>query len=242
MGFDPAPVFHDPPSNEWFGFQVWSLERVAEYYYVTADKRAETILAKWVAWALKNTTLTHDTYSIPSTLQWSGQPSLSWDDKTPGFDAKDAAYNAGLHVTVTGSGDDVGSAASYAKLLAFWSARSGDQAARTMAKEILDRMWKKYRDAKGVAQSEVRKDYKRFADHIFVPAGWKGTMPDGDPIDGSSTFLSIRSRLKSDPDWPRVDAYLRGGPPPSFVYHRFWAQSEIATANATYGWLFPAKP
>ncbi|MGO9835312.1 MAG: glycoside hydrolase family 48 protein [Polyangiaceae bacterium] len=244
MAFDPAPVFHDPPSNEWFGFQVWSLERVAEYYYVTADKRAETILSKWVGWALKNTSLTRDTYSIPSTLQWSGQPSLSWDDKTQGFDGKDAAFNAGLHVTVSGSGDDVGSAASYAKLLTFWSARSGDQAARTMAKEILDRMWKKYRDAKGVAQSEVRKDYKRFVDHVFVPAGWKGTMPDGDPIDGSSTFLSIRSRLKADPDWSRVDAYLRGGPPPSFVYHRFWAQSEIATANATYGWLFPnaAKP
>jgi hypothetical protein len=85
----------------------------------------------------------------------------------------------------------------------------------------------------------VRKDYKRFAEHTFVPAGWKGRMPNGDPIDGSSTFVSIRSKLKADPDWARVDAYLRGGQPPTFVYHRFWAQSEIATANATFGWLFP---
>jgi len=100
-------------------------------------------------------------------------------------------------------------------------------------------MWKKYRDSKGVAQPEVRKDYKRFTEHVFVPAGWKGRMPNGDSIDGSSTFLSIRTQLKSDPDWPRVDAYLRGGQPPTFVYHRFWAQSEIATANAIYGWLFP---
>ncbi len=184
MGFDPAPVFHDPPSNEWFGFQVWSLERLAEYYYVSADKRAD-------------------------------------------------------HVTVTGSGDDVGTAASYAKLLSFYAARSGDAAARDMAEAILDRMWKKYRDAKGVAQPEVRKDYKRFGDHVYVPAGWKGTMPNGDAIDGSSTFVSIRSRFKSDPDWSRVEAYLRGGEAPSFVYHRFWAQSEIATANATYGLLFP---
>jgi hypothetical protein len=238
MGFDPTPVFHDPPSNEWFGFQVWSLERLAEYYYVSADKRAETILAKWVAWALKNTSLTGDGYSIPSTLQWSGQPSASLDDKTQAFDAKDATFNASLHVTVTAAGDDVGTAASYAKLLSFYAARSGDVAARTTAKEILDRMWKKYRDPKGVAQAEVRKDYKRFAEHVYVPDGWKGKMPNGDPIDGSSTFLSIRSKLKSDPEWPRVDTYLRGGPPPSFVYHRFWAEAEIATANATYGWLF----
>ena len=49
--------------------------------------------------------------------------------------------------------------------------------------------------------------------------------------------------MKSDPDWPRVDAYLRGGQPPSFVYHRFWVQSEIATANAKYRAVCPGvKP
>ncbi len=240
MPFDPAPVYHDPPSNEWFGFQVWSLERLAEYYYVSADERAATILSRWVAWALKNTKLTGDTFSIPSTLQWTGQPSASWDDRTQGgFDGKNAAHNAGLHVAVSGSGDDVGTAASLSKLLSFYAARSGDRAARAMAKELLDRMWKKYRDGKGVAQAETRKDYKRFADHLFVPAGWKGQMPNGDPIDATSTFVSIRSKLKNDPAWPQVDAYLKGGQPPVFTYHRFWAQAEIATANATYGWLFP---
>ena len=29
MAYDEQPVFHDPPSNEWFGFQAWSMERVA---------------------------------------------------------------------------------------------------------------------------------------------------------------------------------------------------------------------
>jgi Glycosyl hydrolase family 48 len=239
MAYDPAPVFHDPPSNEWFGFQVWSMERVAEYYYVSADPRAKTVLARWVAWVLQNTTLTGDAYSIPSSLQWSGQPSASYGDKARPSEGKAPVANPELHVTVTGRGDDVGTAASLAKLLSFYAARSGNEAAGKLAKELLDRMWKRYRDAKGVAQPEVRKDYKRFAEHVFVPAGWKGRMPNGDPIDSSSTFLSIRTKLKSDPDWPRVDAYLRGGPPPTFVYHRFWAQSEIATANAIYGWLFP---
>lgn len=240
MAYDPAPVFHDPPSNEWFGFQVWSMERVAEYYYVSADARAKTILAQWVAWVLRNTTLAGDSYSIPSSLQWSGQPAASYGDKARGFDGKAPIANSALHVTVASRGDDVGTAASLAKLLSFYAARSGNESAGKLAKELLDRMWKRYRDAKGVAQPEVRKDYKRFAEHVFVPAGWKGRMPNGDPIDDSSTFLSIRSKLKSDPDWARVDAYLRGGPPPTFVYHRFWAQSEIATANAIYGWLFPA--
>jgi hypothetical protein len=239
MAYDPAPVFHDPPSNEWFGFQVWSMERVAEYYYVSADARAQAILTRWVSWAMQNTTLTGDTYSIPSNLEWSGQPSATYGDKTRPFEGEAAAPTTGLHVTVSSRGDDVGTAASLAKVLAFYSARSGDEGARSLAKALLDRMWNKYRDSKGVAQPEVRKDYKRFAERVFVPAGWKGRMPNGDPIDGSSTFVSIRSKLKSDPDWPRVDAYLRGGQPPTFVYHRFWAQSEIATANAIYGWLFP---
>ena len=37
MAYDEAPVYLDPPSNKWFGFQVWSMDRVAEYYYVTGD-------------------------------------------------------------------------------------------------------------------------------------------------------------------------------------------------------------
>jgi hypothetical protein len=241
MAYDPAPVFHDPPSNEWFGFQVWSMERVAEYYYVSADARAKTVLAQWVAWVLQNTTLTGDAYSIPSSLQWSGQPAASYGDKARPSEGKAPIANPALHVTVTARGDDVGTAASLAKVLSFYAARSGNEAAAKLAKELLDRMWRKYRDAKGIAQPEVRKDYRRFAEPVFVPAGWKGRMPNGDPIDSTSTFLSIRTKLKSDPDWARVDAYLRGGPPPTFVYHRFWAQSEIATANAIYGWLFPTS-
>ncbi|GAA3422756.1 glycoside hydrolase family 48 protein [Streptosporangium vulgare] len=58
-----------------------------------------------------------------------------------------------------------------------------------------------------------------------MPPGWTGKMPNGDTINSSSTFMSIRSFYKNDPDWPKVDAYLKGtGPAPSFNYHRFWAQ------------------
>ena len=30
MFYDEKPVWHDPNSNVWFGFQTWSLQRVAE--------------------------------------------------------------------------------------------------------------------------------------------------------------------------------------------------------------------
>ena len=63
-------------------------------------------------------------------------------------------------------------------------------------------------------------------------------MPNGEPIEAESTFVSIRSKYKatrtgrrSRPTW--------GGEPPVFRYHRFWAQADIAIANASYGWLFP---
>jgi hypothetical protein len=32
---------------------------------------------------------------------------------------------------------------------------------------------------------------------------------------------------------------LKGGPPPRFTYHRFWAQVDVALANATMGQLYP---
>ena len=54
-----------------------------------------------------------------------------------------------------------------------------------------------------------------------------------------ATFISMRSKYKSDPEWHKVDVYLKGGKPPVFKYHRLWAQADIAIANASYGWLFP---
>jgi hypothetical protein len=64
-------------------------------------------------------------------------------------------------------------------------------------------------------------------------------MPNGDLITSGATFLSIRSKYKSDPAFPKVQAYLNGGAAPTFNYHRFWAQADIALANAEYARLFP---
>ncbi|WP_225826067.1 glycoside hydrolase family 48 protein [Streptomyces naphthomycinicus] len=230
MAYDWQPVYHDPPSNQWFGFQAWSMERVAEYYQQTGNATAKAILDKWVKWALSKTTVNPDgTYRIPSTLQWSGQPD-TWNAASPGS-------NSALHVTVADYTDDVGVAAAYAKTLTYYAAKSGDLTAKSTAKALLDGMWDHYQDGLGVAVPETRTDYSRFGDSVYVPSGWTGTMPNGDAINSSATFSSLRSFYKSDPNWSKVEAYLKGGAAPVFTYHRFWAQADIAMAMGSYAEL-----
>ena len=240
MAYDEAPVYADPPSNEWFGFQAWTMDRVAQLYYVTGDAHAKMLLGRWVNWVMASTKLGKDgSFAIPSTLQWTGQPEINWNEKTQNWDGQDAGYNKTLHVKVKDHSQDVGVTGALTRTLLFYSAKSGDHAAALLAKELLDRMWKKYWSPKGVASEEERLDYKRFGDPIFVPAGWQGVMPNGDRIEPSSTFISIRSKYKTDPAWPQVEAYLKGGQPPRFTYHRFWAQVDVALANASMGMLYP---
>jgi hypothetical protein len=240
MAYNEAPVFSDPPSNEWFGFQVWSVQRVAEYYYASGDVKAEVMLDRWVDWVKKNSKLLPDgTWQIPSTLKWTGVPQLDWNESTQNWDPKDKNFNNTLHVQVMSHTDDVGTTAGLVHTLAFYAARKHDKDVKVLCRELLDRMWTKYRDSKGVASLERRGDFKRFQDKIFVPAGWQGKMPNGDPIDSKSTFLSIRSKYKQDPDFAKVEAAMKGGKPPEFRFHRFWAQAHVALAYATFGWLFP---
>ncbi|MFG2125938.1 glycoside hydrolase family 48 protein [Streptomyces sp. NPDC048710] len=230
MYYDWQPVYHDPPSNQWFGFQAWSMERVAEYYQQTGNAAAKAILDKWVKWALSKTTINPDgTYRIPSTLQWSGQPD-TWNASSPGS-------NSGLHVTVADYTNDVGVTAAYAKTLTYYAAKSGDTTAKSTAKALLDGMWANYQDSLGIAVPETRSDYSRFGDSVYVPSGWSGKMPNGDAINSSSTFSSIRSFYKNDPAWSKIEAYLGGGAAPVFTYHRFWAEADIALAMGSYAEL-----
>jgi hypothetical protein len=64
-------------------------------------------------------------------------------------------------------------------------------------------------------------------------------MPNGDVIAPGKSFLDIRSWYKNDPDFPKVQAYLNGGAAPTFNYHRFWAQVDVATGYADFARLFP---
>ena len=231
MGYVENPVYADPGSNTWFGFQAWSMQRVAEYYYITNDDRAKAILDKWVIWIKSVVQLNEDgTFAIPSGLDWSGQPD-TWTGTYTG--------NPNLHVTVTGYGTDLGVTGSLANALLFYSKASGDDESRVLAKELLDRMWNLYRDDKGLAAPESRADYKRLFDQeIYVPTGWTGKMPNGDVIKSGIKFLDIRSQYKDDPDYEKVLTAYNNNSDPEFYYHRFWAQCDIAIANGVYSLLF----
>ncbi|MFJ8750041.1 glycoside hydrolase family 48 protein [Streptomyces sp. NPDC102441] len=115
-----------------------------------------------------------------------------------------------------------------------YAAKSGDAEAKATAEGLLDGMWTHYQDDAGVAVPETRADYNRFDDPVYVPDGWTGAMPSGDTVDNGSTFLSIRSFYKDDPNWSKVQAYLDGGAAPVFTYHRFWAQTDVALALGAY--------
>jgi hypothetical protein len=228
MFYDWEPVYHDPPSNNWYGMQAWSTDRLAQYYYVTGDAKAKVLLDKWVKWVLPHITFSGDLYKIPSTLHWSGTPD-AFHGVSP---------NAKLHVTIADTTSDVGTAAATARTLAYYAAKSKNTEAKTAAKKILDGMWKHFQTTHGVADKEERKDYNRFNEPVFVPSGWTGKMPNGDVISSNATFISIRSFYKKDKDWPKVEAYLKGGAVPVFTYHRFWQQADVALAQGAYGLLF----
>ena len=95
-------------------------------------------------------------------------------------------------------------------------------------------MWGNYQDSLGVAVPETRSDYGRFGDSVYVPSGWSGTMPNGDAVDSSSAFASLRSFYKNDPAWSETESYLKGGAVPVFTCHRFWAEADIAPAMGSY--------
>jgi hypothetical protein len=230
MAYDWEPVYHDPPSNQWYGMQGWSIDRLAQYYYVTGDAKSKALLDKWVAWVLKETKFNGDHYTLPSSLEWSGHPNK--------FSSGGSHKNSNLHVKVTEYTSDVGVAAATARTLSYYAAKSHNTAAKTAAKKILDGMWKLFQTTHGVADKEVRKDYNKFNGKVYVPSGWTGKMPNGDVIDSSATFIKIRSFYKKDKDWPKVEAYLNGGAAPTFTYHRFWQQADVALAQGAYGLLF----
>jgi hypothetical protein len=229
MAYDEDPVYHDPPSNQWFGMQAWGTERIAEYYYVTGDAKAKAILDKWVAWAISETTLGED-YRIPSDLGWSGKPGGNWKSGTT------SVNNSGLHVTVKNYSQDIGPTGAYARLLTYYGVKAQNQEALDTAKGLLDSMLQ-HKDSKGFSVDEARKDYSRFNDEVAIPSEYTGKMPNGDQIQTGQTFLGLRSFYKKDPDWSKVQAYLDGGEPPVFRYHRFWAQIDVALALVDYGML-----
>lgn len=240
MAYQEAPVYNDPPSNQWSGMQGWSMQRVAEYFYKTGDRKAGNILDKWVKWLKPEIHLKADgSFEVPGDLGWSGQPD-TWNGTYTG--------NPNLHVTVKNYSQDLGEAASLSNTLMYYAAATNkykdqytqgyDKDAQKLAKGLLDSMWLKNQDAKGLSVTEKRADYKKFFDQeVYVPSGFNGKMANGDAIKPGIKFIDIRSKYKQDPQFAKLQEAYNKGQDPEFNYHRFWAQSEIAIANGTYSIL-----
>ncbi len=250
MYYDWEPVYHNPPSNQWFGYQTWPMERVAEYYYVTGNAQAGAILKKWVAWAESVATFNTSTGAIclPGTLTWSGQPAESFTTGTSSSSQPPA--NPGLHVSVSGCSADLGVSASLAKTYMYYAAKAGDTTAETDAQNIIDVIHQFYGDSLGFSAPETRTDYSNFNsafnttnyEGLYIPSNWSGTYPGlgtGTITSADNTFLSIRPWYTSVPDYAEVQNYLNGGSAPVFNYHRFWAEVDIATAFDAFAYLFP---
>ena len=242
MVYDEAPVYLDPPSNRWFGMQVWSLQRLAEYYYETGDVRAQSVLNKWAKWAMNNTKFTSDSYQMPANLGWSGQPG-TWDEKNKTSD------NSNLHVTVDAYTDaDIGVAGSYANTLFYISAANNKYnyadtdttaATKETGEKILDIMWNSYKDDYGIAKAEEINPKNYFDSEIYIPSSFTGKMGNGDVIKSGVKFIDIRSGYKNDPDYAKVKAAYDNNTTASMTYHRYWAQVDAALAYGTHEILFP---
>jgi hypothetical protein len=139
-------------------------------------------------------------------------------------------------VNVTDYAEDVGIATSLAKALVSYAKGSrqfrgkDEAAALSTAREIINRTWTHYSDAKGVTNDEVRADYKNFNASVYIPAGYQGKLAHGAEATSNATFLSLRPQYRLDSEFSKVQNYLSGGPAPTFRYHRFWAEVEAAIA------------
>jgi hypothetical protein len=293
MAYDWEPVYHNPPSNQWFGMQTWSMERLAEYYYITGDSKAAIVLNSWISWVEKVTTVnSNGTFTLPGSLCWDNSPGQGdttnpWNDSTCGLvdsstanapatnwnattqDWTTVPLNPNLHVRVTGTATDIGLAGSLAKALTYYSAAVGkwvtvgtpDATSEALAKSLLNGVWANYRDSIGISVAETRGDYCTsttsssteggttlnggFGATVFVPSAWvPGTMPAGEDITVSPqpTFLSLRPKYKNDPNFALLQSGCAGtAAGPTFNYHRFWAQVDIASAYAVFANLFPGN-
>jgi ferric-dicitrate binding protein FerR (iron transport regulator) len=221
LSYVEHPVFLDPPSNAWFGWQAWTMERVAAYASLTKDPRAAAILDKWAGWARRVVDLgPGNAYAVPSALRWRGRPD-AWNPSRPG-------ENAGLRVEVASRHWDVGVTAALARALL----HHDQPESRRLAAELLDRMWARARDGKGLAVDEMRPEYSRLFDPVHLPGGWSGRTPGGKEIRAGATFADLRPPLRGDPGFPGVERAIRSGAAPIFRFHRFWAQVEAALAYA----------
>jgi len=198
---------------------------------------------------------------IPGGQEWTGQPdtwnSFSTFTGNPNFHV--ITKNPSQDVGVLGSYIKALSFFAAGTKAESGSFTSLGNQAKTMADSLLDVAWN-YNDGVGIALNEERKDYSRyFTKEIYFPSGWSGTFGQGNTIPGTGgipsdpakggngTYISyaqLRPKITLDPKWSYLSnlyntSYNQATKTwdngvPTFKYHRFWSQVDIATAYAEY--------
>jgi len=229
MAYDYAPVYRDPPSNNWFGMQAWSMQRMCEVYYETGNELAKELCDKWVAWAESECSVSSTTWKVPSTLEWSGEP-----DKWTGS----RSSNNNLTVEVANYGNDIGVTGSVSNAFFFYDQATQKWGGNTelgkkasdKAVAMLNKVWENCRDEYGVGQPETNGSLSRmFTQTVYIPSGWTGKMANGDVIKSGVKFIDIRSKYKDDPWYEGIKNQTEGNLY-EYTLHRFWHEVDYAVA------------
>jgi hypothetical protein len=224
MAYVEHPVYADPGSNHWTGNQFWSTQRLAELYYLiktdgdkssakpggmSLEKALETLLDNWVKFFSESgkVELKGDDFSVPATLDWSGQPA-DWSG------TYSASANSNLHCEITAMGNsDLGCAASLADTLVYYAKAKGakvnadgsvsngtslEQNALYTAKELMDRAWKHGRDEIGISRPEHNGSLARFFEQeVWIPKDASGKYPYGkEEVTNGAKFIDLRPQYE----------------------------------------------
>eukprot|EP00833_Pecoramyces_ruminatium_P017417 jgi/Orpsp1_1/1191449/evm.model.d7180000085905.1 len=221
--------------NNLFSTQCFVFESIAELYYITKDKEIEIILFKWLNWVLSVFHLTSDrSFKIPNKLSFEGEP----DKWIPNTKIKNHE-NKHLNVIIEDYNNNIGVAASLAKILLLVGKTTNNEDYLTLGREILERQEVLNKDEYGYTVEETFYQYRQFNKKLPIPKNFKGIYSQSIKIDDKSTFISIRPYYKEDKNWKIIQSYLdKGSPTPVFKYHRFWEQCEILSAQGLYSELY----
>lgn len=208
-------------------------------------------------------------FYVPGNQEWVGQPDIwnGFSSFTGNPNYHIVTKNPGQDLGVMGS---LAKALTY--FAAGTKAETGSYTtlgtlAKTTAGDLLDVAWN-FNDGKGVAIPEVREDYFRFFEkEVYFPAGWTGKFGQGNIIPGSGgvpsdpakggsgvyiSYSELRPKIKDDPAWAALTSLYNSSynkntkkwenGAPTYTYHRFWAQVDVATAYADYDRLIGSGP
>ena len=202
-----------PGSNTWFGFQAWSMERVAEYYYATGNASAKLDPRQVGPLGDGQHAPARDgSYEVPSTLDWDGQPSLNWTATTQNWNAADATYNAACARPSSTARRTSGVTAALPRR----SSTTAPAAALGLRITSRRRRWRRSCSTACGRSTATRsasrcprrgRDYNRFDDPVFVPARLQRRDAERRSHQRRSTFIGLRlATTVSDPAWPQVQA------------------------------------